>query len=104
MFLEVAFFVRDLVVQIRSPTRPSSAGSRVSARRTVIRTLTAATRAMVDKNPMPMTSMPHSAIMTVSPAKNTALPAVPTARLAASRALNFSSRINRRCRFTINNE
>ncbi|MNN70455.1 hypothetical protein D3C81_1863050 [compost metagenome] len=104
MFPVADFFVRALAEQIRSPTRPNSAGSRVNDSRTVISTVTAATSAMVDRKPMPMTSMPHRAIMTVSPAKNTALPAVPTARLAASRALNFSSRINRRCRFTINSE
>ena len=93
---------RALPEQIRSPTSPSSAGSRVSAMSTARATVDAATSAIVDSIAIPMTVSAVSAIRTVRPAKKTALPAVPTALPAASCAVSPRSRINRRCRLTTN--
>ncbi|MNP14369.1 hypothetical protein D3C76_1066910 [compost metagenome] len=73
---------------MRSPTNPSNAGNRVKATNTLMRTVAAATNAIVDKKVSPITSIPQRAIITVKPAKNTALPDVPIALAAASCALN----------------
>ena len=51
--------------------------------RTAKATVLAATRAMVVRNPIPMTVMPASAMTTVDPAKTTALPAVARARVSS---------------------
>ncbi len=63
---------------------------------TATATVAAATKAMVVTKPILMIASPHRAMMTVRPAKNTALPAVPTARLAASFALKPWPRMRRR--------
>ena len=68
----------------RLPAKPRNAGTRVRATRTAIATMPAATSPMVVRKGMPTTESPASAIITVAPAKTTALPAVPTARAADS--------------------
>ena len=65
-------------------------------------TVLAATRAIVVRNPIPMTVMPTNAMTTVDPAKTTALPAVAMTRAVASPAESPSVRIRRRCRWRMN--
>ncbi len=67
-----------------SPPNPSKAGTRVRAMRTATATATAAAMPIVDRNGMPATDNPTSAIITVSPANTTADPAVARARAADS--------------------
>ncbi len=64
----------------RVPTRLSSAGVSVTAMSTAIATQAAPTVPMSPRNPMPVTLSASSAMMTVDPAKTTALPEVPVAR------------------------
>ena len=64
----------------RVPTRLSSAGVSVTAMSTAIATHAAATVPIRPRNPMPVTLSASSAMMTVDPAKTTALPEVPVAR------------------------
>ena len=61
---------------IRSPMKPSSAGSSVSATSTAIVTVPAAARPITVRNGMLTTVRPTSAITTVAPANTTAPPAV----------------------------
>ena len=68
----------------RRPVKPRMAGSKVSAMRTAIATVAAAAMPIWARNGIPTTLSPASAMITVSPAKTTADPAVPAARPAAS--------------------
>ena len=58
------------------PTKPSSAGSRVTAASTVTATTDAAPMPSPLMKASPIASMPSRAMMTVSPANTTARPAV----------------------------
>ncbi len=65
------------------PTKPSTAGSRVSEVKIVIATARIAPVASPLMNSMPTRYMPASEMMTVQPAKKTALPDVDTALVTA---------------------
>ena len=67
---------RLLVSSIRSPAKPSKAGSRVSEATRVIATTTAMPIAMPETKLNCMMSMPSSEMTTVEPANTTARPAV----------------------------
>ncbi len=67
-----------------APARPSIAGTRVTAAAMAMKTATAAPTPMTERKGMPTTSSPSRAMITVTPAKTTALPAVPTAIAADS--------------------
>ena len=60
----------------RRPMNPSRAGSKVSAISTATATVPAAASPITDRNGIWTTTRPTSAMITVSPAKTTALPAV----------------------------
>ena len=68
----------------RDPAKPSRAGSRVRATATATSTVPAAPIPMTARNGMPTIDRPHSAMITVRPAKTTAEPAVPVARAVDS--------------------
>ncbi len=57
-----------------------NAGNKVSALNTANITLIAEANPITAKKSMPTNDKPHTAITTVTPAKTTALPAVPIAR------------------------
>ena len=79
------FQAREPSLGMRRPfASPSSAGNRVVATPIAMSTATAAPTPITERNGMPTTSSPSSAMMTVTPAKTTALPAVPTAIAADS--------------------
>lgn len=61
-----------------------SAGKSVNAARTANNTLIADANPIIAKKSMPTSDKPQTAIITVTPAKITALPAVPTAVAIAS--------------------
>ena len=61
-----------------------NAGSNVKAAKTANNTLIAEANPIIAKKSMPTSDKPHTAIITVIPAKITALPAVPTALPIAS--------------------
>ena len=65
--------------RIRTPAAPSRAGVSVIAMSTAIATLIPPTVPMRPRNGMPVTLRANRAMMTVEPAKTTALPAVPFA-------------------------
>ena len=67
---------RRLVSSIRSPAKPSRAGSSVSEATRVIATTTAMPIAMPEMKLSCMISMPSSEMTTVEPANTTARPAV----------------------------
>ncbi len=79
-------------VKTRLPANAANAGSRVTAMITAMRTVAAAATAISVRNGMLTTDRPTRATMTVRPAKNTAEPAVPTARpIASARVALFST-------------
>ena len=61
-----------------------SAGKSVNAANTANNTLIAEANPIIARKSMPTSDRPHTAIITVTPAKITALPAVPTAVAIAS--------------------
>ncbi len=63
------------------------AGVKVTAMSTAIATQTAPTVPITPRNGIPVTLRPSSAMNTVIPAKTTAFPEVPVARLIDSRRL-----------------
>ncbi len=65
------------------PNSPSNAGNRLIAAATATKTATAAARPIVVSIGIRTTESAASAMTTVSPAKTTALPAVPVARPTA---------------------
>ena len=82
---------RQRVTSMRSRTKPSSAGSSVTAAIIVTPTVTAAPIASPVMNDSPISSIPSSEIITVRPAKITARPAVSIAvRVACSGVLPAS--------------
>ncbi len=66
------------------PTKPSTAGSSVTAAATVSATTAAAPMPSPLMNDSPIASMPSNAMITVSPAKSTARPDVSIAVTTAS--------------------
>ena len=75
---------RHRVTSMRSPAKPSRAGSRVSDATTVMATMTAALTARPWMKATPITTMPRNDTTTVTPAKATARPAVSIAIEVAS--------------------
>ena len=73
-----------VVTSMRCFTMPRSAGSKVTEASIMTRTPIAAPVARPRTNDKPMTYKPRSEIMTVTPAKRTALPLVSTASTTAS--------------------
>lgn len=71
--------------RIRSPAIASTAGVRVIAMSTATATPAAAATPSAVRKGMPATERPSSAMMTVRPAKTTALPLVAVARAMDSR-------------------
>ena len=67
------------VANARVPSRPRSAGRKVSATSTATNTVAAAAKAIDVRKGMPMMDRAASAINTVAPAKTTEPPAVPSA-------------------------
>ena len=67
-----------------APAVATSAGSSVTAAAMAMSTAKAAPTPMTERKGTPTTSRPSRAMMTVAPAKTTALPAVPTATAADS--------------------
>ena len=87
----------------RSPANPMRAGMSVSATSTASATVTAAATPISVRSGMPTTDRPVRAMTTVRPAKNTALPAVPTARpIASSGSRSASSASSERNRDRMN--
>ncbi len=79
------FHARDPAFGANRPfASPSRAGSSVVATPIAMTTATAAPTPMTERNGMPTTSSPSRAMITVTPANTTALPAVPTAIAADS--------------------
>ena len=76
---------------IRVPPKPSSAGTSVRLASTAIAIAPAAAMPIWARNGVPVISRATSAIMTVEPAKTTALPAVPVASAIES-AMRIPSR------------
>ena len=66
------------------PTKPSTAGSNVTAASTVTATTAAAPMPNPLMNDRPIASMPSNAMITVRPANNTARPDVSMAVITAS--------------------
>ena len=66
---------------------PSMAGVKVTAMSTAMATQTAPTVPITPRKGIPVTLSPSSAMKTVIPAKTTAFPEVPVARLIDSRRL-----------------
>ncbi len=66
------------------PAKPTNAGTRVTATSTASTTAPAAARPIFVRIGMFTTDRPARAMITVSPAKTTAEPAVPVARPTAS--------------------
>ncbi len=66
---------------------PSMAGVNVTAMSTAMATQTAPTVPITPRKGIPVTLSPRSAMKTVIPAKTTAFPEVPVARLMDSRRL-----------------
>ncbi len=66
------------------PTKPSTAGNKVTAAATVRATTAAAPIPRPLMNESPIASMPSNAMITVSPAKSTARPDVSIAVITAS--------------------
>ena len=92
---------RSTKLTIFWPAKPSTAGIRVSEIIRAMNTEPAAARPITVRKGMPTTDSPHSAMMTVSPANTTELPAVPTARgtessgsIPLSRLLRCRDRMN----------
>ncbi|OUD81236.1 hypothetical protein BC477_19515 [Clavibacter michiganensis subsp. michiganensis] len=81
----------------RSPAKPSIAGSSVVATPIASSTANAAPRPITVRNGICTTSSPSSAMITVTPAKITALPAVATA-VAAERSTGMPFASCVRCR------
>ncbi len=76
---------REPALGTRRPrATPMIAGMRVTAMLTATSTANAAPTPMTDRNGMPTTSRPSSAMITVTPANTTAPPAVATACAADS--------------------
>ena len=73
-----------VVMSIRSPTQPSSAGSSVNDTSTISTTPTAAARATAVTNSSPINVSPISEMTTVVPAKITARPLVSIASTTES--------------------
>ncbi|OUE29776.1 hypothetical protein BFL35_13525 [Clavibacter michiganensis] len=85
----------------RSPARPSMAGSSVVATPIASSTAKAAPSPITVRNGICTTSSPSSAMITVTPAKITALPAVATA-VAAERSTGMPLASCVRCRMRMN--
>ncbi len=78
------YSARSLRASTLTGAKPRSAGTSVTAMKTAIATVPAAAMPIFVSIGMLTTARPTRAMMTVSPAKTTAVPAVPTARPAAS--------------------
>ncbi len=86
---------RALRGRIRAPTKPSIAGTRVSAISTAVSTVPAAARPIAVRNGTPTRLSPASAMTTVAPANSTAEPAVAVALATDSSSSSPSASCDR---------
>ncbi len=71
-----AISAAQVVLSIRAPTQPSSAGSKVSEAAIIMATASAEAMATPCTKARPISSRPSNAMITVMPANNTARPLV----------------------------
>ncbi len=90
-----AIIAAQVVLSIRVPTQPSSAGSRVSEAAIIIATASAEAMATPCTNASPMSRSPSNAMITVMPANITARPLVSIAATTESSTLAPRLRFSR---------